>query len=120
MLRGRVMVIDDERLVRDLLAEFLAGEDFDVARFASGAEALAAVSTFQPDVILVDMLMPGMSGNNVLDALRRDGVTVPVILLSGTPSHADEGFFQVLMKPFELRALADAVAAALTHRRHSG
>jgi FixJ family two-component response regulator len=51
--------------------------------------------------------------------LRRAGVTVPVILISGTPGMVEEGFFRVLRKPFDLRALADAVEAAVTHRRGS-
>jgi len=45
---------------------------------------------------------------------------VPVILISGTPRLVEEGFFRVLRKPFNLRAVADAVAAAVTHRRGSG
>jgi CheY-like chemotaxis protein len=119
MSRGRVMVVDDELLVLNLLRDFLTGEGYEVARFATGAEALDAVPSFQPDVILVDMLMPGMSGRDVLDALRRDRVTVPVILVSGTPPLVAEGFFQVLEKPFNLGTIAAVVAAALTHQRSS-
>ena len=78
---------------------------------------LHAVPTFQPDVIVVDMLMPGLSGPEVLDALRRAGVTVPVILISGNPASAGEHFFGVLRKPFNLRALAELVAAAVDHGR---
>jgi FixJ family two-component response regulator len=47
------------------------------------------------------------------------GVTVPVILISGTPRIVEEGFFRVLRKPFDLRALADVVTAAVNHRRSS-
>lgn len=119
---GRVMVVDDEPHLRELLRDFLTSERYEVATFATGAAALDAVSILQPDVILVDMLMPGLSGRDVLDALRRDGVTVPVILVSGTPQRVDveEGFFRVLVKPFDLRTLAEVVAAALNHRRSSG
>jgi FixJ family two-component response regulator len=77
------------------------------------------VPTFQPDVILLDMLMPGLSGREVFDALRRTGVTVPAILISGTPGMVEEGFFRVLRKPFDLRTIADVVAAAVNHRRSS-
>jgi CheY-like chemotaxis protein len=117
---GRVMVVDDEPHVRELLRDFLTGEGHDVATFATGADALAAVQTVQPDVILVDMLMPGLSGRDVFDALRLAGVTVPVILISGTPRVVEEGFFQVLRKPFDIRTLAEVVAAAVNHRRSSG
>jgi CheY-like chemotaxis protein len=114
------MVVDDEPQVRELLRDFLTGEGHELATFATGAEALDAVPTFQPDVILVDMLMPGLSGRDFLEALRRAGVTVPVILVPGTPQVVNEGFFRVLVKPFRLRTLAEVVAAAVNHRRSSG
>ena len=72
---------------------------------------------FQPDVILTDMAMPGISGADLLDALRRAGVTVPVILISGTPITMPEAFFELLRKPFDLQKLAEAVTAALDHGR---
>jgi CheY-like chemotaxis protein len=82
---GRVLVVDDEPQVRELLRDFLTGEGYEVATSASGAEALDAVPTFQPDVILVDMRMPGLSGADVLHALRGARRTMPVTLMSGTP-----------------------------------
>jgi putative two-component system response regulator len=117
---GRILIADDEPHVRELLRDFLTGEGYEVVMVASGAEALETVPTFQPDVILVDMLMPGLSGRDVFDALRRAGVTVPVILISGTPRLVEEGFFRVLRKPFDLRAIADVVAAAMGHGRPPG
>lgn len=95
-----------------MLHDFLTGQGYDVATAATGAQALDAVPTFRPDVILVDMLMPGLSGRDVLDALRRAGVTVPVILISGNSHIAGEGFFEVLRKPFDLRMMREVVAAA--------
>ena len=115
---GRVLIADDERLFREVLRDFLTGEGYAVVAVASGAEALVAVPTFQPDVILLDMVMPGLSGRHVFDALRRDGVTVPVILMSGTLPLVEGGdFFRILRKPYNLPAVADAVAAALNLRR---
>jgi CheY-like chemotaxis protein len=114
---GLVLVVDDEPHIRELLRDFLIGEGYAVVAVASGAEALEAVPTFQPDVILLDMLMPGLSGSDVLDALRRAAWTAPVILISGTPRIVQEGFFRVLIKPFNLRAVGDVVAAAVNHRR---
>ncbi len=116
---GRVLIADDEPHVRELLRDFLAGQGYEVSAVATGAQALDAVPTFQPDVILVDMLMPGLPGRDVLDALRRAGVTVPVILISGDPDIVGEGFFGVLRKPFNLREMAELVAAAAAHGRTS-
>jgi FixJ family two-component response regulator len=62
--------------------------------------------------------MPGLSGIDVLAALRRAGLSVPVILISGQVI-VREGFFGVLSKPFKLRRLAEVVAAAVDHRRTS-
>ena len=117
---GRVLIADDEPHVREMLRDFLGGRGYEVATAATGGQALDAVPTFQPDVILIDMLMPDLSGTDVLAALRRAGVTVPVILMSGHQAAAREGFFGVLMKPFNLRSLAEVVAAAMGHGRTPG
>jgi CheY-like chemotaxis protein len=114
---GRVLVVDDEVHVRRVLRDFLTTVGDEVATAASGTEALELVPTFQPDVVLVDMVMPGLSGVEVLDALRRAGVTVPVILISGHMIRMPEGFFAMLRKPFDLRKLAEVVTAAMTHGR---
>jgi CheY-like chemotaxis protein len=117
---GRVLIVDDDPLIRELLRDFLTTVGDEVATAASGAEAVEVVPIFQPDVILTDMVMPGMSGTDVLDALRRDGVSTPVILISGHPITMPEGFFGFLKKPFDLRKLAEVVTAAMDHGRKEG
>ena len=117
LVPGRVLVVDDEPHVRDMLRAALTTMGAEVATAANGAQALEAVPTFQPDVILVDMMMPGLTGTEVRDALRRSGVTVPIILISGNQIAAHEGFFDVLEKPFDLRKLAQTVTAAIAHSR---
>jgi CheY-like chemotaxis protein len=117
---GRVLIVDDDPQVREMLRDFLTTVGDEVATAASGAEAVEVVPIFQPDVILTDMVMPGMSGTDVLDALRRDGVSVPVILISGHPITMPEGFFGFLKKPFDLRKLAEVVTAAMDHGRTEG
>ena len=111
----RVLIVDDEPLVCGLLRDFLATVSDEVATATSGTDALKIVRVFQPDVILTDMMMPGMSGADLLDALRQAGVTVPVILMSGKPLTMPEGFFGLLRKPFDLLELAEVVTAALHH-----
>jgi CheY-like chemotaxis protein len=112
----RVLIVDDEPLVCGLLRDFLGTVSDEVATATSGTDALKIVRVFQPDVILTDMMMPGMSGADLLDALRQAGVTVPVILMSGKPLTMPEGFFGLLRKPFDLLELAEVVTAALHHR----
>jgi CheY-like chemotaxis protein len=114
---SRVLIVDDEPQVRQLLRDFFITVGDEVATAANGPEALEAVPRFKPDVILCDMVMPGMSGSDVLAALRRAGVAVPVILISGQPITMPEGFFALLRKPFDLRKLAEVVTTALDQGR---
>lgn len=82
--RLRVLVVDDSELFRTGLESVLAAEGFDVASAASGEEALAELETFDPDVVVMDMGMPGMSGP---EATRRILETAPhtyVMMLTGS------------------------------------
>jgi DNA-binding response OmpR family regulator len=115
--RARILIADDEAHVREVLRHFLTREGYLVSAVEDGRGVLDTVSTFQPDVIVVDMVMPGLTGADVLTALRRAGVTVPIILISAYDIVVGEGFFAVLTKPFNLRALADTVAAAVDQGR---
>jgi len=117
---GRVLIADDDPPLLELLQDFLTGQGYEVAAVATGAQVLDAVPTFQPDVIVVDMVLPDLSGTDVLAALRRAGLTVPVILISGHQIIVREGFFGVFRKPFHFRRLAEVVAAAVDHGRTSG
>ena len=110
---SRVLIVDDEPNVCEVLREFLTRVGDEVATAATGTAALDLVPTFQPDVILLDMVMPGMSGADVLDALERSRVSVPVIVISGHLISPPAGAFAYLRKPFDLRKVADLVTAAV-------
>jgi two-component system, OmpR family, response regulator len=114
---ARVLVVDDEPFVCDVLRDFLTTVGDEVATAASGAEALELLPAFRPDVIIVDMVMTGMSGTDVLDAVRRAGFTMPVILMSGHVTTMPPGFFAFLRKPPDLRKVQEVVAAAVRHGR---
>jgi len=120
MSLGRVLIADDGPRIREWLRDFLTSQGYEVAAVATGDQLLDSVTTFQPNVIVVDMVMPGFSGTEVLAALRRGGRTMPVILISGHEITVREGFFGVLYKPFKLQRLADVVAAAMSHGRTTG
>jgi two-component system response regulator AtoC len=115
--RPRVLIADDVPEVLQLLHDALTGHGYEVLTTASGVKALEAVPVFRPDVILVDMRMPDLSGIKVLDALRRAGLTVPVILISGHLPRAREGFFATIKKPFELDTIVRTVADAVRQLR---
>jgi CheY-like chemotaxis protein len=117
--QARLLIADDIPDVVQLLRDFLTEQGYDVQTATTGIEALNAVVTYQPDVILLDMQMPGLSGMKVLDELRRAGRTVPVILISGHPPKAREGFFAIIKKPFGLDTIARTVAAAVRQARQA-
>jgi CheY-like chemotaxis protein len=81
----RVLIVDDERQNRDLLEIMLALEGFELATAASGEEALRTVARQPPDLILLDVMMPGLDGYEVTAAIKKNAATrhIPVILITG-------------------------------------
>jgi DNA-binding response OmpR family regulator len=86
---ARVLIVDDERQNRQLLEIMLEPEGFVVLTAASGADALALVVRDPPDIILLDVMMPGLDGYQVVSALKGAAATrnIPVILLTGLDDH---------------------------------
>jgi CheY-like chemotaxis protein/two-component sensor histidine kinase len=82
--RGTVLVVDDDGAVRDLMARFLGKEGFRVLTASGGEEGLRLARELQPDVITLDVLMPGMDGWSVLAALKADPdlADIPVVMLT--------------------------------------
>ena len=116
---GRVLVVEDEPQVALLIHDALQECGYAVRVAVDGHEALDLVSAYQPDVVLLDLWLPGLPGDSVLEALRRDVPAVPVIIVSANRD-ADRarallahGAFDYLMKPFELAVLERTVAAAV-------
>jgi signal transduction histidine kinase/CheY-like chemotaxis protein len=81
---GKILVIDDEQTVRDLMRRFLARDGFDVVTAKDGAEGLALARSLRPALITLDVLMPGLDGWSVLQALKADPelAEVPVVMLT--------------------------------------
>jgi DNA-binding response OmpR family regulator len=109
---ARVLIVDDEPSILEILAEILTTQGHTVATAATGREALEHLRTFPADVIILDLIMPGMSGNQMLAALRTQGVDVPAIAISGAPDKAGPGFLAVLDKPIDVGRLMGLVSAA--------
>ena len=109
----RVLIADDEPSVLQLLSDLLAAHGgFEVATVASGQEVLDRLATFPADVVLLDILMPGMSGNDTLSELRARGFQVPAIAITGAPDKVSTGFLAVLSKPIDMRQLIVLVSVA--------
>ena len=110
---GTVLVVDDDTSILDTVTAILSGEGYDVVSAATGQEALDAVAHKQPLLILLDMRMPIMDGWAVARALRAQGNSVPIVVMTAAESAkrwADEvGAEGYLAKPFGLDELLSIV-----------
>ncbi len=119
----RVLVVDDEPVVRDVLSRYLLREGFTVTEAADGSAALAAVEEVSPDVVLLDLMLPRLSGLDVLRALRLNG-DLPVIILSARASERERiqglqlGADDYVVKPYSPGEVVARVHAVL--RRAAG
>ena len=88
----RILVVDDEPTVRSFVRYSLRGPDFEVTEATGGTDALAMIRSSRPDIVLLDIRMPGMDGVDVLRHLRKSPATksLPVIFLTGTTLDVDE------------------------------
>jgi CheY-like chemotaxis protein len=110
---GTVLVVDDDTSILDTVTAILSGEGYDVVSAATGQEALDAVARRQPLLILLDMRMPVMDGWAVARALRAQGSSIPIVVMTAAESAkrwADEvGAEGYLAKPFGLDELLTIV-----------
>ena len=117
--RPRVLVVDDDRAVRDSLRRSLEFNGYDVALATDGAEALAGIAGTNPDVVVMDVMMPRLDGVEATRALRSAGNDVPVLVLTARDSVGDRvdgldaGADDYLTKPFALEELLARLRALL-------
>lgn len=111
----RVLVVDDEPTIRDLVAEALREAGFETETAANGVEALTRMQRWRPDAIVLDLMMPRLDGTGFTELMRLNPrfADVPVLLVTaayGAAQAAEQiGVQAWLAKPFELDALVDAV-----------
>jgi len=122
-MRPRIMVVDDERGILDTVEILLRGEDFEPVALQSGKEAIARLEEVDPDIVLTDIRMPGVTGLDVLQAVRAHDPEVPVILMTAQASlqsamqAVNEGAFYYLQKPFSNAELVALCRRAAQTRR---
>ncbi len=123
---GAVLVVDDDAAIRRSLERGLGLNGFAVRTAADGPGALAAIRRTPPDVLVLDVSMPGMSGIEVCARLRAEGQDLPVLMLSALDETADRiaglqaGGDDYLVKPFALQELVLRLQALLRRRPPTG
>jgi two-component system OmpR family response regulator len=120
----RILVVDDEENITDLVATALRYEGFDVAVAGNGTDALREATTFRPDLLVLDVMLPDRDGFALLARLRSEHVRVPVLFLTARDSVEDKvkgltvGGDDYVTKPFSLEELLARIHAILRRADH--
>lgn len=110
-----IAIIDDDEYIGDMLEELLRKENYEVLRAYSGTEALLLLSQHRPDLVLLDLMLPGLSGEEVLPKIK----DIPVIVISAKPDVEDKvklllgGAADYLTKPFDTKELLARIIVQL-------
>ncbi len=115
---ARILVVDDESNIAELLSAALTFEGYQVGVAATGAEALEQVRTFRPNLVMLDVMLPDFDGNEVCRRLRNQGEQMPIVFLTARDTTEDkvEGLSlgdDYVTKPFSLEELMARVGAIL-------
>jgi DNA-binding response OmpR family regulator len=121
-MTARILIVDDEEKVRKYLTRLLQKRGFEVFSAEDGPSALAFLQGDDPDLIILDVLMPGASGLEVLPEIKRLRPHAEVLMLTGNASVDDgvegirRGAFDYLLKPVDMAMLLERIHAALERR----
>ena len=117
-MKSRVLVVDDDPALAEMLTIVLRGEGFDTAVVADGTRALPAVRELRPDVVLLDLMLPGMNGIDVCRAIRSES-GVPIVMLTAKSDTVDivlgleSGADDYIVKPFKPKELVARIRARM-------
>ncbi|AWB08334.1 DNA-binding response regulator (plasmid) [Azospirillum humicireducens] len=118
----RVLVVDDEPPIRRFLRTSLAAQGYDIVEAEDGTKALEEVSRRSPDLLVLDLGLPGIDGLEVIRCLRGSGVSLPIIVLSSRVDEAgkvealDLGADDYVTKPFGVEELLARIRTAMRHK----
>jgi len=121
----KILVVDDELLIRDLLYDYFSSKDYQISTANSGEEAIEILQQGKEfDVVLTDLKMPGIDGLELIDHIRKSDYHLPVIVMTGFPSldTAIEALrkraYDYVIKPFNINRLCSIVEAASEDYQH--
>ena len=115
----QILVVDDELAIREVLIEFLSEHGYEAEGAEDGPEGLEMAKRLKPQVILLDIAMPGMNGIETLKRLRQASIEAEVIMISGHADHdqalmaLDLGAFDFIQKPLDFRYLERTLLAKI-------
>ena len=119
---GRILIVEDDNMLAKVIGDNLRFAGYEVSAAADGHDAVARLRTFQPDLVLLDLMLPDRSGFDLCGVLRQGGRT-PVVILSARAQKADKlrglklGADDYLTKPFDLDELLARIQAVLRRSR---
>ena len=117
-MHNKILVVDDEKDIRDLLEIYLRNDGYDVIKASCGAEALDIVSNEKVDLVILDIMMPGIDGMEVCKAVRKK-LNIPIMMLSAKSENMDKiqgiltGADDYMVKPFDPLELTVRIKALL-------
>lgn len=120
----RVLVVDDEPPIRKLLRVGLGTEGYTISEAGNARDAIARIEAEEPDLVLLDLGLPDMTGQELLRLWRSEGRTLPIVILSSRTDEAgivqalEAGADDYVTKPFGMRELAARLRVALRHKLH--
>lgn len=118
-VQARILIVEDDASIGRFVELELGHAGFDVKRVTDGAAALGAVTDFAPELLILDLMLPGMDGLEIATALRERGDTMPILMLTARSETQDvvrgfdSGADDYLRKPFEVPELLSRVRALL-------
>ena len=118
LMKPRILVVDDDAALAEMLTIVLRGEGFEASVVGDGSRALGAVREFKPDLVLLDLMLPGMNGIDVCRAVRAES-GVPIVMLTAKTDTVDvvlgleSGADDYVVKPFKPKELVARVRARL-------
>ena len=119
-IKPKILVVDDEKHIREILSETLEDEGMETNTCSNGAEALELLEKRRFDLILLDMKMPILDGLSLINTIKRKDLNIPIIVITGMATHEEikdalsKGVYKCIKKPFHIKSLLKDIKSVLS------